>query len=143
MDSADYNTPLVFSWAENNDKEKIKCRFLRDIPLMYSCTETNTYVLGPNVLRYNAGELQQNDDILNLLIDMKNLDGSPIPFGQITFFSYYKEGEFILESATENWNAHRAVLAFESFGYKGASFLANYMRVSEQDKFKLMLKYGY
>jgi hypothetical protein len=135
-----YIAPLVFSWIANNYKEKIECRFIRDIPLMHSCTETNTYVLGPDVIRHNE---DLDDDALDLLIDMGNLDKSPLPFGQITFFSYYEAGEFILEGATEKWNAHRAVLAFESFGYKDASMLANYMRVSEADKFKLMLKYGY
>lgn len=137
------SAPITFSWIVNAKQMKIHCFFLRDIPLMYSCMETNTYVLGPNVIRYNTGTLQQDDEILDLLTDMHNLHEMPLPYGQIMFFSYYEAGEFIVESATENFSAHKAVLAFESFGYKGARLLTNRMVVSEQDKFKLMLKHGY
>ncbi len=138
-----YGTPKTFSWIHNDEQMKIHLLFLKDIDLMHSCIESNTYVIGPGYVRQNAGWAQNDDDALDLLIDLEELNNTPLPFGQIMFFSYYEAGEFIIESATENFNAHRAVLAFESFGYKGASLLANYMRVSEADKFKLMLKYGY
>ena len=110
---------------------------------MHSDIETHTYVLAPGYVRQEVGFTQRDEESLDLLIDLDELNDTPLPFGQITFFSYYEAGEFIIESATADFNAHKAVLAFESFGYKGASLLANYMRVSEQDKFKLMLKHGY
>lgn len=110
---------------------------------MHSDSESNTYVLGPGYVQKETGWAQQDELALDLLIDLQELNDMPLPFGQIMFFSYEGEGEFRVESATEGFNAHRAVLAFESFGYKGASLLESYMRVTEQDKFKLMLKHGY
>ena len=123
---------------------KIRLLFLQEVDLMHEDIETHTYVLAPGYVRHDVGWAQRdNDEALDLLIDLDELNDTPLPFGQIMFFSYYEAGEFIIESATADFNAHKAVLAFESFGYKGASLLTNYMRVSEQDKFKLMLKHGY
>ena len=144
MMAGQFNSPKTFSWITNDEQMKIHLIFLQDVDLMHSDIESNTYVIAPGYIRKETGWAQKdNDDSLDLLIDLEELNNTPLPFGQIMFFSYYEAGEFIIESATENFNAHRAVLAFESFGYKGASLLANYMRVSEQDKFKLMLKHGY
>ena len=138
------STPRPFSWIHNDEQMKIHLLFLKEVDLMHSDIESNTYVIAPGYVRQETGWAQKdNDDSLDLLIDLEELNNTPLPFGQIMFFSYYEAGEFIIESATENFNGHRAVLAFESFGYKGASLLANYMRVSEADKFKLMLKHGY
>jgi len=138
-----FNSPRTFSWITNDEEMKIHLHFLQEVDLMHSDIETHTYVLAPGYVRQEVGFTQRDEESLDLLIDLDELNDTPLPFGQIMFFSYYEAGEFIIESATADFNAHKAVLAFESFGYKGASLLANYMRVSEQDKFKLMLKHGY
>lgn len=136
-------TPKTFSLIHNYEQPKIHLLFLREVDLMHSDIESNTYVLGQSVIGQGGKGHGENDAILDFLIDLDDLNDTPLPFGQIMFFSYAGEGEFRIESATEKYNAHRAVLAFESFGYKGARMLANYIRISEQDQFKLMLKYGY
>ena len=135
--------PKTFSWIVNDELMKIHLLFLREVDLMHSDIESNTYVLGRGYMHRETGWAQKDNDALDFHIDLQELNEMPLPFGQIMFFSYEGEGEFLIESATEKYNAHRAVLAFESFGYKGASLLTNIMKVSEQDKFKLMLKYGY
>jgi hypothetical protein len=136
-------TPKSFSVIVNDHQMKIHLLFLKEVDLMYSDMESNTYVLGPGYIHKETGWAQKDEDALDLLIDLQELNDMPLPFGQIMFFAYYGEGEFLLESATEKYNAHRAVVAFESFGYKGASLLTDRMKVSDQDKFKLMLKYGH
>ncbi len=143
MMAGQFNSPKTFSWMTNDAQMKIHLHFLQEVDLMHSDIETHTYVLDPGMVRQESGWAQNDELALDLLIDLEELNDTPLPFGQIMFFSYYEAGEFIIESATDKFNTHQAVLAFESFGYKGASLLANYMRVSEQDKFKLMLKYGY
>ena len=59
------------------------------------------------------------------------------------FFSYYQDGEFIMEAATDRFKPHLVEQAFESFGYKEAKLERNFLSVSKKDEFKLKLQHGH
>ena len=131
-----------FVWCANYDTDEIRVRMLTDIPISYSCTKTNTYVLGAGVIRSNH-IIHNNGDDFDIIHDLHRLNNTPLPFGQIAFFSYYANGEFIMEAATERFKPHLIEQAFESFGYKEVKLEGNYITVSEKDEFKLKLQHGH
>lgn len=138
-------TPINFVWSPNYETEKIDFRMLTDIPMMHSCEETNTYVLGIGVIHSNPTDnsvamINCNEE---MLYDLHILKDTPLPYGQIAFFSYYAGGEFIMEATTEKFKPHLVEQAFESFGYKEVKLVGNYIAVSKKDEFKLKLQYGY
>lgn len=129
------------SWNADFETGELTVQFFQDIDLMHSCTETNTYILDPDVLHGNAVAI--NLDMLDLLWDIKQMNGEALPFGQVMFLSYYSGGEFIIESATDRWLPTKVALAFKSFGYSDVKIIGNFVSVSEKDTFKLKLKFGY
>lgn len=131
---------INFVWSANYETDEIRVRMLTDIPIMHSCTKTNTYVLGAGVI--HSYHDNHNDDF-DIIHDLHLLNNTPLPFGQVVFFSYYADGEFIMEAGTERFKPHLIEQAFESFGYKEAKLVGNYVTVSEKDEFKLKLQYGY
>ena len=134
-------TSTVVSWSADFYALELKVRFLKDITLMHSCTETHTYVLDASVV--NGDELPTNIDHINLLWDLHQMNEEALPFGQIVFLSYHSDGKFGIESATERWLPTKVGTAFKSFGYSDTKIIENFVHVSEKDKFKLKLKFGY
>lgn len=135
------NAPIIVSWSSDFEEKKINVRFLQDIDLIHSCQVTNTYVMGPDALR-DSDNMLLSDQTLDLLWDLKEMNGEALPFGQVMFISYYSNGEFIIESATERWSPLVLTTAFESFGYTDVKIIGNFVSVSEKDQFKLKLKFG-
>ncbi len=131
------DAPIQFAYDINYEAEKIRFRLLVPISLMHSCIETNTYVLDIPAFN-NMAQADQSE----LVYDLYRLNDTPLPFGQITFLSYYGKGEFMLEAATERFKPHLVEEAFRSFGYTEVKIDENYVSVSEKDQFKLKLKYG-
>lgn len=134
------DVPINFVWSPNYEAEKIEFRMLTDIPIVHSCTKTHTYVLGAGVIHSYHDD---DNDEFDIIYDLHLLNKTPLPYGQIVFFSYYADGEFIMEAATERFKPHLVEQAFKSFGYKKAKLVGNYITVSEKDAFKLKLQHGY
>lgn len=126
--------PKQFVYNINYEAEKIDFHSIVPIPLMHSCIESNTYVLDV--------PMGDGDDVKDLHYDLYELNNTPLPFGQIVILSYYRNGEFLIECATERYKPHLVEEAFRSFGYTDVKIKGNYMCVSEKDEFKLKLKYG-
>lgn len=138
---------LTFTWDTDFYTEKLNFRFLQEPKIMHSCDKTHTYVLDTSVLCNGADSHPilgpiLNDDALELLWDLERLHNTPLPFGQIVFLSYYKNGTFYLESSTEKFKSSLVKQAFQSFGYNEVRMNGDYIYVSEKDTFKLKLKYG-
>lgn len=129
------------SWNADFEEEKLKVRFHQDIDLMHSCTETNTYILGPDVLDDDGSVIGLG--VVDLLWDIQQMNGEALPFGQVVFLSYHSNGEFMIESATDRWSPKKIALAFKSFGFSDIKIIGYYVSVSEKDEFKLKLKFGY
>lgn len=134
--------PTIIGCHTDFEKHRIDIRFLQDIDLMHSCTETNTYVLDPSVIRGDNPHLPDNFRTVDLLWDLHQLNGAAQPFGQVVFLSYYSGGEFIIESATERWLPTKVTSAFEDWGYSDVKIIDDFVSVSEKDLFKLKLKFG-
>ena len=134
-------TSTVVSWSAYFYAWELKVRFLKDIKLMHSCTETHTYVLDASVV--NIKEPPTNEDHVDLLWDLHQMNEEALPFGQIVFLSYHSDGKFIIESATDRWLPTKVTTAFKSFGYSDTKITGSFIKVSEKDKFKLKLKFGY
>jgi len=136
-------TPTTtFCWNTNFEAGIVTLRWFKEFEFMHVCQETNTYVFGPGVIR-GAG-WNDSDDLLELLWDMKQIDNAALPFGQITFFSYNRNGEFVLEAATDRFKPSIVEQAFRTFGYtdpKLQGSIGTYLTVSEKDQFRLKLKY--
>ena len=136
------SSPMAVSWHADFEAEKINVRFLHEYDLMHSCPITNTYVFD-QTFRGVTYTPDLDDDLVDLMMDMQRLDGEALPFGQVVLLSYYSDGGFIIESATDRWKPLRVALAFEDFGYSDVSVIGNFVSVSEKDRFKLKLKFGY
>lgn len=134
--------PITFGWETDYKTGKLKFRFLQELKLMHSCTETHTYVLDLTVLNGGNEFLLLSNSNVDLLWDLDRLQNAPVPFGQIVFLSYHKNGEFYLEAATDKFKPSLVEQAFQSFGYTDAKINGEFVHVSEKDTFKLKLKYG-
>lgn len=134
---------LTFTWGTNYETRKINFRFLQQKPkIMHSCPKTNTYVLDPSVFHNDDKYTLLTDDETELLWDLNCLQDTPLPFGQIVFLSYYKNGKFYFEAETDKFKPHLVEQAFRSFGYTEVKISGSYVYVSGKDIFKLKLKYG-
>jgi len=133
----EFSESPTFVWDPNYECESVNVRFIKEVELMHSCTETNTFVLACPTSR------RKDDTISNeLMWNLMHLNETPLPFGQIVFLSYHSDGEFLLEAGTERFKPHLIEQAFISFGYKEAKLVGEILSVSEKDEFQLKLKYG-
>jgi len=139
LEHIEADKPINFVWSPDHETKEIRFRILTDMPIVYSCIETHTYVLRPEAVR----ESVLDDSYLDIIHDLHLLNNTPLPFGQIAFFSYYQNGEFIMEAATDRFKPHLIEQAFESFGYKEVKLERNFITVSKKDQFKLKLQHGH
>ena len=128
----------TFVWDPNYELERVTVRFIKEIEMMHLCTETNTFVLACPKARRVLSTISDE-----LVWNLMYLHDTPLPFGQITFLSYYSDGDFLLEAGTDRFKPHLVEQAFTSFGYKEPNLIDNILSVSEKDEFKLKLQYGY